>query len=252
MSKERRRHVRSGPSRGLEVRCASAEHADRHDERYNLATRIIDVSARGACLVTVGRLRKGVPVTVDLFVPNRAARFRSKATVQWSTTVESRGRVAHVAGLYFDRLFTPERPAKKEKPAAAHEPRPGRLIPSRGPEPMRKHKRFSPEEVSLVCLSRGLLRTLGLATNTGRRLKDLSRGGAQIVCSRKLKPGDRVDLRLEFGRSELNIEAEGVIRWCRRDTASLEPRYLAGVVFKNLPEGSERSLRAIERTFIGF
>jgi hypothetical protein len=106
--------------------------------------------------------------------------------------------------------------------------------------------------VTLVCLPRGLLRSFGLAANKGRQVKDLSRGGAQIICSQKLKPGQHVDLRLEFRRTELTLEAEGVIRWCRRDTTSLEPRYLAGVVFKNLPEGSERSLRAIEGAFIGF
>jgi hypothetical protein len=249
MKKERRRHGRTHPSKGLEVRCTVAEHAGREEERYNLACRIVDVSAKGACLVTVGRLRKGVPVAIDLFVPH-GVHFRSKATVQWSATLESRGREAHVAGLHFDRVFRTEGP-KKEAPARS-DSRPGRTAQLHTPEPVRAHKRFSPEEVNLVCLPKGLLRTLGLATNTGRRLKDLSRGGAQIVCSRRLKPGERVDLRLEFGRPELNIEAEGVVRWCQRDTASLEPRYLAGVVFKNLPEGSERSLRAIERAFIGF
>jgi len=253
---ERRGQDRSGPIKGLEVRCTSTADAGGGEGSYNFASRILDVSSHGACLVTVGRLRKGVPVAIDLFVPHTGVRFRSKATVQWSTTVESRGREAHVAGFYFDRVFRPGVPMKPPAASAApprstrsHAPEPTQ--PS-SPEPVRAHKRFSPGKVSLVCLPRGLLRTFGLAANKARGLKDLSRGGAQIICSKRLKPGQPVDLRLEFRRAELTLEAEAVVRWCRRDTTSLEPRFLAGVVFKNLPEGSERSLRAIEGTFIGF
>ena len=162
-----------------------------------------------------------------------------------------------MAGLYFDRVFRPGVPVKPQgaparPPVAPARPQPAPPVQANSPEPVRAHKRFSPGEVTLVCLPRGLLRSFGLAANKGRQVKDLSRGGAQIICSQKLKPGQHVDLRLEFRRTELTLEAEGVIRWCRRDTTSLEPRYLAGVVFKNLPEGSERSLRAIEGAFIGF
>lgn len=251
MRQERRRHLRSTPEAGLEVRCTYPEHAGRADERYNLAARILNVGARGACLVTVGRLRAGAPVAVELFVPNGHTRFASRASVRWSSTVTAGGRDSHVAGISFDRVFRPRGP--RAIPAKHGEAPPStRLIPSRGPDPQRAHKRFTPEEVDLVCIPQGLLKSLGLAANTGRRLKDLSRSGAQLACAKRLKPGQRVDLRLEFRRSKITIEAEAVVRWCRRDTASLEPRYLAGVVFQNLPEGSERSLRAIEHAFLGF
>jgi len=257
-TRERRTGGRSRPAPRLEVRCTNADAPAAGDDAYNLARKIVDVSSRGACVVTTGRLRRGVPVAVDLFVPGSGARFRSKATVQWSTTVESRGREAHVAGLRFDRMFHPEsakRPAPEPhpRPAPASPPRPSRrpaLPPS--PEPVREHKRFSPGNVGLVCLPRGILRRLGLAGNAGHHVKDLSRGGAQIVCSQKLKPGQVVDLRLEFHRPKLSLEAEAVIRWCRRDTTSLKRRYLAGIVWKSLPLSSERSLRAIESAFLGF
>jgi len=242
MKQERRRPPRGRLARGLKVRVTSAEPQARD---FNHADRVLDVGPRGLCLVTVGRLRMGIRVAVEVLSPSGRVGFSSGATVAWSTTVESRGRTAHVAGLHLDRSLVQE-PRKKSPPA------PKRLLPSRAPEPQRAHKRFVPQEVEIACLPRGVLRTMGLARNTGRRLKDLSLGGAQIVCSRKLRPGQAVDLRLEFKHSKLTVEAEGVVRWCRRDTASLEPRFLAGVVFKGLPEGSERSLRAIERAFLGF
>ncbi len=242
MKPERRQHPRGKLAWGLKVRCSSTELQAR---QFNHAERVVDLSPRGICLVTVGRLRMGIRVAVEILSPSGRVEFSSGATVAWSTTVESRGRSAHVAGLQLDRAL-PQEPRKKPSPA------PKGLLSSRAPEPQRAHKRFAPQEVEIVCLPRGFLRTMGLARNTGRRLKDLSLGGAQIVCTRKLRPGQAVDLRLEFKRSKLTVKAEAVVRWCRRDTASLEPRYLAGVVFKGLPEGSERSLRAIERTFLGF
>lgn len=222
------------------MRCRSP---GRGAPEYHLVTRVMDVSACGACLVTSGRLREGTPVAVDILLPNGDPCFQSLAKVRWSMTLESNGQTAHIAGLQFDRVF---RLAPAENPE-----HPSRVI-ARSPEPRRAHKRFSPEEVDLVCLPHDFLRLLGLARNTGRRLKDLSRGGAQIVCSRKLRPGRRVELRLEFRRAQEAIRATGVVRWCLRDTASLEPRYLAGVAFEKLPADSERSLRAVERAFLGF
>lgn len=241
MTEERRRHPRTPPSPEWGIRCRSP---GRGAPEYHLVTRVVDVSACGTCIVTSTRLREGSPVAVDVLLPNGDACFQSLATVRWSMTLESNGRIAHVAGLQFDRVF---RLASTES-----EEHPSRVLLLRSPEPRRAHKRFTPEEVALVCLPRDFLRLLGLARNTGRRLKDISRGGAQIVCARKLRPGQRVDLRLEFRRAQATVEAQGVVRWCARDTTSLEPRYLAGVKFEKLPPGSERSLRAVERAFIGY
>ena len=242
---ERRRHPRGAPAKGLKVRCFSDEP---QGKLYNHAERILDASMRGICLVTVGRLRAGVPMLVEILAPNGTLRFRSKAIVAWSTTVESRGRTAHVAGLHLERSILPPAPRKPAEPEAP----PARLIPSRTPEPQRAHKRFTPDEVEIVCLPRGFLSALGLASNTGRRLKDLSLGGAQIVCSRKLETGEAVDLDLEFRRSKLRVKASAEVQWCRRDTSSLEPRYLVGLRFTKLPKGSDHNLRAIERAFLGF
>jgi Tfp pilus assembly protein PilZ len=256
MRQERRRHERTKPPREWAIRCTSA---DAGFEKYNFASSIIDVSPRGICVVTVGRLRMGTPVTIELYVPDGGSRFKSRALVAWSTTVESKGRVAHVAGLHLDRALMAETRKKPDARVSSASPSPSSTPKAaKNPaalsesDPQRHHPRFAPEEVELLCFPEGLLRALGLAKNAGRRLKDLSRAGAQIICSQKLDPGQRVTLRLEFKKEKMTIDAQGEVRWCRRDTTSLEPRYFAGVLFGDLPPGSEKSLRAIERAFIGF
>ena len=240
MSHERRRHGRI-PAKDASVACTSAEHVSAGSPSHNLAVKLLDTSAKGACLVTKGRLRQGIPVIVGIMIPRQKTRVMSRAVVRWSTTVESKGRTAHVAGLEF------------EKPIADLAPRleqPRGQPPSAGPEPQRRHKRFVAEKVDIVCLPRSLLSKLGLKANAARTVKDLSLGGAQIVATKKLKPGDRVDLTLEFSFPRATVKAEGVVRWCRRDTLSLEPRWNVGVIFKQMDRASEGRLRTVEAILV--
>jgi hypothetical protein len=217
MSEERRRHERIS-AKEAEVACTSPGHGRPGSPTYNLAVRLLDTSATGACIVTKGRLREGVPVIVGIIFPSQKARVMSKAMVRWSTTVESKGRTAHVAGIEF------------ENP-----------IDSLG---------FVPEKVDIVCLPVGLLTKLGVKANSAKGLKNLSLGGAQIVSTEKLKAGDRVDLMLEFNYPRTTVRAVGVVRWCKRDTLSLEPRWNVGVIFKEMDPNSEGRLRTVEAVFI--
>lgn len=237
MSHERRRHDRIS-GKEAEVACTSAEFAPPGSASYNLAVRLLDTSASGACVVTKGRLREGIPVVVGIIFPKQRARIMAKAVVRWSTTVESKGRTAHVAGLEFER------------PVAALAPRLPKASPSKPVEPQRRHKRFVPEKVDIVCLPPGILSKLGVKANAARALRDLSLGGAQIVSSEKLKPGDRVDLMLQFAFPKTTIRAVGIVRWCRRDTLSLEPRWNVGVVFKDMDPNAHSRLRTVEAVFI--
>lgn len=260
MRKERRGNFRSAPQEGLEVRLTTPGHAGSQDERHNLAARLLDVSAKGVCVVTFDKVAKGAPMAVELFIPGRDLRFATKATVSWAASLDKEGRPMHVAGLSFSKVFKADRSVRVERereelpPEATPSPSPSttRILPTRGPEPQRGHKRFTPDEVTLVLFQRGFLRSIGLASNAARRLKDLSRSGAQISCAGRLKAGQRVDLRLEFRRAKVSLQIEAVVRWCKRDTTSLEPRYLVGVSFENLPEATERNLRTIEGFFLGF
>jgi hypothetical protein len=240
MGQERRRHDRER-AKDASVACTSPGFAPPGSASYNLAVRLLDTSATGACLVTKGRLREGVPVFVGIDLPRQGTRLMSKATVRWSTTVESKGRTAHVAGLQFEKPL--EQLAPRKVAPAPPEPPPSK-------EPNRRHKRFVPETVDIVCLPRGLLRKLGVKSNSAKALKDLSLGGAQIISAEKLRPGEPVDLTLKFRYPAAEVKAEGVVRWCRRDTLSLEPRWNVGVVFKRIDPASDGRLRTVEAVFI--
>ena len=231
--RERRRYDRSPSAKEARVAAASEEYAGTGSDAFNLAVRLLDTSASGACLITKGKLREGIPVTVGIVLPDNT-KVLSQAVVRWSTTVESKGRVAHVAGLEF------------EKPVAELAP----SLPKNAPwaEPQRRHKRFVPEKVDIVCLPSGILGKL--KSNAARGMKDLSLGGAQILSSEKLKSGDRVDLMLKFEFPKTSVRASGVVKWCRRDTLSLEPRWNVGVVFKELDPSAQSRLRTVEAVFV--
>jgi len=212
----------------------SAEHA----QSGSLAVRLLDTSATGACLVTTERLREGTSVVVGIILPDQKSRVMSTAWVRWSTSVESKGKVAHVAGVEF------------EKPVAELAPSLPKSGSSKHVEPNRRHKRFVPEKVDIVCLPPGFLSKLGMKSNTAKALKNLSLGGAQILSTEKLEKGERVDLLLKFAFPKTSVRAAGVVRWCKRDTLSLEPRWNVGVVFKEMDPATHSRLRTVEAVFI--
>ncbi len=101
----RRKCSRIKPDLGFVCSCTNAEFAGHSADRTNLATRILDVGPRGVCQVRTGRLRERVPLIVDLSVPRMLARFKARAVVRGSQTLERGGRTARVAGLSFDRVL---------------------------------------------------------------------------------------------------------------------------------------------------
>jgi hypothetical protein len=239
MSQERRRHARTA-AKEVSVACTSAEFASQGSASHNLALKLLDMSSSGACLVTKGRLRQGVPLLVGISLPGQRKGVMSRAVVRWSTTVESKGRTAHVTGLEFERPIAELAPRKEApRPQAA----PAEV------EPQRRHKRFVAEKVDIVCVPQGILTRLGMKSNAARTVRDLSLGGAQIVTTKKLKAGERVDLTLQFRFPATTVQAVGIVRWCRRDTLSLEPRWNVGVIFKHMDSGSEGRLRTVEAIF---
>lgn len=240
MAQERRRADRHRTPESSVV-CTSPDFAKPGSPSFNLAMKLLDTSATGACLVTKGRLRQGVPVFVGISLPRQGTKVMARAVVRWSTTVESKGRTAHVAGLQFDRPISQLAPRKTAGAPSGQ---------AAGKEPQRKHKRFAPEKVDIVCLPRGLLTKLGVKSNSAKALKNVSLGGAQIISTEKLRPGEPVDLTLKFRYPAAEVKAEGIVRWCRRDTLSLEPRWNVGVIFKRIDLDAQGRLRTVEAVFV--
>lgn len=230
-SRERRRHPRKRAV-GDDILLRSA---DGKDAQFNLARRVVDLSPRGACVVTVGRLRPGLNVIANMKVPGTRLDVKMLGVVRWSTTVEREGKTAHVAGLEFDHALEVE----------------GGSSPKRRKDFQRRHPRFVPTEVDSELVTEGLLAKIGMKQNPAQAVRDLSQGGISVVSTEQLKPGKSVKLRLEFRITRSKIEAEGVVRWCRRDTLSLAPRWIVGIVFKQMSPKSDAELRRLERYFLG-
>jgi hypothetical protein len=238
MAQERRRHARTAPDAGYFLTCTASGVLS----PSNLSTRLLDVGPQGACVLTTGRLREDVALDLCIVLPGFLSRFRARAVVRWSKTVRSPDgfREAHVAGLRFERF---EETGGRAADFLGAETRDA----ARSEEPRRRDKRFRPGRADISVRTRFLWREREAAL----RLHDLSLGGAQVVCSRRLEPGRNVRFAIDVTRPRSTVAGEALVRWCRRDTLRLEPLWHAGLLFKGLDAASESALRGLDRAFLG-
>lgn len=238
MLDDRRRHARSSPDAGYFLTCT----ASGVPRPINLSTRLIDVGPGGACILSVGRLRPSSEIDLSIVLPDYLSRFKARAVVAWSKTVMSTDgrREAHAAGLRFELV---ESASGRATDFIGAETRGS----GRTPEPQRRDKRFSPGPACLSLVPASFWRKRDVAL----RLVDLSLGGAQVVCSRRLEPGTTAALGVEVSRPWVRFGGEVLVRWCRRDTLRLEPAWHAGLVFKKLDAGGEAALGSLDRAFLG-
>ncbi len=219
MADERRRHSRKSPPKDVKAEL-QVEHMV-----GNLAKKVVDWSATGACLVTEGRLRPGAVLRLEL--NGGGVKIRSKAVVRWSSTLQRQGKTAHICGL--------------ELPAA----------PPKAPlrrDPQRRHPRFSVKDVEETALTpKTWLSSLGFAKPLSAGVRDLSHGGIRLAVDRKLRVNLRVRLRLVLRVPNTVVQADGVVRWCRRDTLSLKPKWDVGILFRKIDD--EMALQRVEKHY---
>ena len=243
MKKEQRKHPRVRPAKDAQVECRSEDVTSTAD-LHNLATRILDLSPKGACIVTTARLREGLPVKLEVSIPGSTARLSVHAEVRWSTSIGSEAgpeHVAHVAGLRFRKV--------NEAKGSTFEGVDRDRTNGKKKDPRRRHRRFVPKEVEVDCIPAGFLAWLGLASSPAHGVKDLSQGGIQIATRKPLEPERRVALKLKFRHPPATVEVEGRVAWCTRDTMSVEKRWFVGIVFGRITEKSAMDLDRVERHF---
>jgi hypothetical protein len=98
---ERRKYPRSKPDPGSSLRCTTPENPTGE----NLVTKLIDVSALGACVQTANRLREGMPLQLELTLPGpRGGRFATRGTVRWTQNLEHKGLETSVCGIEFETV----------------------------------------------------------------------------------------------------------------------------------------------------
>ena len=227
----------------LRVQCYSADFAGNPFQRNNLAVRCLDLSAGGACIVTPGRLRVGAPLVISVDVPDTATRFRGKAIVRWSQSVEKQGREAHVCGMQFTEI----QECQGEKVAFLGSGLRA-VLPA---DDRQKHRRVLVKEAEVTCTVAGLMGALGLSGNIAKSLVDVSEGGCKLILEKRVDVGQKVKVQLTFKHPALKVNGDGIVRRCERDTLQLAPKYETGIEFQHLSNDDAAHLRLVLKEFLG-
>ena len=74
-------------------------------------------------------------------------------------------------------------------------------------------------------------------------LLDLSRRGARIVTSKKLKNGQTLEVLLRPSEGEKDLSVTGQVAWCQ---TGKQAKYHAGIRFTNFKNGAYDRLRQLE------
>jgi uncharacterized protein (TIGR02266 family) len=101
---------------------------------------------------------------------------------------------------------------------------------------LRRYPRFkTDDEAKAELYLKGLLTTLGIGRkNEARAAVNLSEGGLLVRTATQLKPGAKVQIKIEIEKYHDVIEGEGEVRWCYQSATNASDFY-AGVQFKDLP-----------------
>lgn len=87
----------------MNIRCLTAEPT-RDVAPRNLAAKIVDVSAKGACIQATQQIPKGALIHVEIVPPESKSPINVRAIVRWWRALEEQGAEAHLVGLEFDRV----------------------------------------------------------------------------------------------------------------------------------------------------
>ena len=174
---------------------------------------------------------KDLSRTVTLEVPSDTKKFREliRRTV---TTWSAKARTGVAEG--------PDAPAApSQEPDAPKKPAASRALNRRN------HVRFGVDGARVELHEKRWVPLPFGAGNKGRRLVDLSKGGACLVSTVPLKPGAKVRLRVHLEKYDDQIELSAEVRWCRPNRGE----FLAGTAFVDLDPEQARKLKIIEGLF---
>jgi hypothetical protein len=246
---ERRKYPRTKPDPDLGITAWSADLDLAHGPRSNVAVKIVDVSTKGACIVTVGRLREGVVLALEFADQRASDRLRAKGVVRWSQTLQHKNREAHVAGVELTEIQ--EIRGQRLAFMAAFDRAATKAL-AEAQNTGRRNARFAAGNVHVTCVPKTMWKALGLGKkNVATGLQDLSLGGLQILAAEKVEVGERLDIRLDFKTPDASVEAEGEVRNCKRDTLVLESKWYVGIAFTHITDENRDRLRQIASLYLG-
>ena len=250
---ELRRHARRNIA-GFTLLAYKTQAASAHRPRRNIGEAVLDISAGGGRLRLTEAVFKGDSVTIEIKELATGDSFHARGDVRWTETKEVEGKKGHFCGLQFVEVFTPIVKREKfflgntailsAKPATATQiaQKPGATVvnpagalpaAAAGPDG-RKAERFQVDDYTLTVFRTGLLSSVGIRKNLATEVVDLSRSGAQIVCTEKIPMGSKVSFTLHLNKFADTFESESEVVWIKEGPAPDGIVFFTGVTFTSI------------------
>lgn len=229
------------PAQGLTLTCTRSALSRLHAGTLkNLAVELQDVGSGGVRFVASEPLPVPCPLELQIRKEDSGEVLQARGEIAWVKTRSLDGRPVHVVGVKFDEIQTPPETCARffESPPLDSPPR--RRAAGRFP--------IADCEVTLVRDERS--RAPVNPRNLASRLLDLSRTGAQVVCTGSVKPGERVRLTVRLEKLHDTFTAEAEAAWVRH-AGLTGGGCKVGLAFGSLDHAQQRKLESLESWFCG-
>ena len=112
----------------------------------------------------------------------------------------------------------------------------------------RKYPRFQVSSTQIVLCREGFLTALMLGGgNKGRKVCDLSAGGARILVTERLAVRQKVRLKITLEKYQDEIEIGGIVKWCFPSTNHKD--FYVGIQFSTEDPVAARRMSSLQEWF---
>jgi PilZ domain-containing protein len=216
----------------------------------NIAVELQDVGWGGVRFVANEPVQPSGTLALMIREETSGEVLHARGEVAWVRTQKMEDREVHVVGVKFDQILAP--PSKCARffgEDAKPEPQ-ARDVPSaKPPRKRRAGGRFPVSDCEVVLERDHRFRAPKTPGNLASGLLDLSRSGAQVVCSQPLSRGDRVRLTVILKKFQDIFTAEAETVWVRTFRPIENRSWKVGLAFSTLDHSQERKIESLEKWF---
>lgn len=206
-----------------------------------LAAQVYDVGRGGVRFTSTEPLEDPGPVDVQIREEATGQVLHARGEVAWIKTHREGDRDLHVVGVKFQEILAPAETCARILDGTSQAPA--------APAKRRSMDRFSLSDCDVTLERDHRFRTHEPPGNLAVRILDISRSGAQVLCSQRLQRGDRVRLTLNLRSFQDIFTAEAEAVWVRTPGLDSMGQWKVGVSFGALSHEQERKLKAFEAWF---
>ncbi len=245
----RRRPRRS--ARGLTLNCMRRPLAPAYSGSLrNIAVELQDVSWGGIRFVASEPVQASGPLNLQIREEATGDVLHARGEVAWVRTQKVADREVHLVGVKFDQILTDRAKCGKFFGEVAKPEPPAADPPAAKPPPKRRAgDRFPITDCDVVLERDHRFRQGEKPGNLAAGLLDLSRSGAQVVCTEALGRGDRVRLTVILKKFQDTFTTEAETVWVRRYRFDDGRSWKVGLSFGTLANSQERKVESLERWF---